>query len=184
MLGRNVMTIFQRKSTDHWTRPYATALWLVLLVMLSGCAVGPKYHPPVPPPPAAVYKESPTQFKENEGWTVAQPSDSMLRGKWWEIFNDPELNALEEQLDINNQNIKQFFENFMEARAVVREARSQYFPTLAVAPSFSRSRTSGNLSTTPVNTSGGTAPKPQLQSTVYSLPTGSFVGTRPLGQGP
>jgi NodT family efflux transporter outer membrane factor (OMF) lipoprotein len=142
----------------------------MLLVMLSGCAVGPKYHAPAPQPPAAVYKESPTQFKENEGWTVAQPSDSKLRGKWWEIFNDPELNALEEQLDINNQNIKQFFENFMEARAVVREARSQYFPTLAVAPSFSRSRTSGNLSTTPVNTTGGTAPKPQLQSTVYSLP--------------
>jgi NodT family efflux transporter outer membrane factor (OMF) lipoprotein len=170
MIGRNVMTIFQRKSMGRCTRPCATALWLMLLVMLSGCAVGPKYHAPAPQPPAAVYKESPTQFKENEGWTVAQPSDSKLRGKWWEIFNDPELNALEEQLDINNQNIKQFFENFMEARAVVREARSQYFPTLAVAPSFSRSRTSGNLSTTPVNTTGGTAPKPQLQSTVYSLP--------------
>src|SRR5208282_4833145 len=71
---------------------------------------------------------------------------------------------------INNQNIKQYFENFMEARAVVREARSQYFPTLSVAPSFTRSRTSGNLSATPVNTSGtGTAAK-QLQSTVYSLP--------------
>jgi NodT family efflux transporter outer membrane factor (OMF) lipoprotein len=170
MSGRNVMTIFQRKSMGRCTWPCATALWLMLLVMLSGCTVGPKYHPPAPQPPAAVYKESPTQFKENEGWTVAQPSDSMLRGKWWEIFNDPELNALEEQLDINNQNIKQFFENFMEARAVVREARSQYFPTLAVAPSFSRSRTSGNLSTTPVNTTGTAAPKPQLQSTVYSLP--------------
>jgi NodT family efflux transporter outer membrane factor (OMF) lipoprotein len=170
MSGRNVMTIFQRKSTGRCTRPRATALWLMLLVMLPGCAVGPKYHPPAPQPPAAVYKESPTQFKENEGWTVAQPSDSMLRGKWWEIFNDPELNALEKQLDINNQNIKQFFENFMEARAIVREARSQYFPTLAVAPSFSRSRTSGTLSTTPVNTSGTAAPRPQLQSTIYSLP--------------
>jgi NodT family efflux transporter outer membrane factor (OMF) lipoprotein len=138
--------------------------------MLSGCAVGPKYHPPAPQPPAAVYKESPTQFKENEGWTVAQPSDSKLRGKWWEIFNDAELNALEEQLDINNQNIKQFFENFMEARAIVREARSQYFPTLAVAPAFSRSRTSGNLSTTPVNTTGKGTAIPQLQFTTYSLP--------------
>jgi NodT family efflux transporter outer membrane factor (OMF) lipoprotein len=136
-----------------------------------GCAVGPKYHPPAPQPPAAAYKESPTQFKENEGWTVAQPADAKLRGKWWEIFNDPELNALEEQLDINNQNIKEYFENFMEARALVREARAQYFPTLATTPSFNRSRTSGNLSTTPVNTSGtGTAPKPQLQSTIYSLP--------------
>ena len=169
MLGRNIMTI-QRQSMGRCTRPCATALWLMLLVMLSGCAVGPKYHPPAPQPPAAVYKESPTQFKENEGWTVAQPSDSMLRGKWWEIFNDPELNALEEQLDINNQNIKQFFENFMEARAVVREARSQYFPTLAVAPSFTRSRTSGNLSTTPVNTTGKGTAIPQLQFTTYSLP--------------
>src|SRR5271170_3790481 len=167
MNGGNIMTIFQRKSADCTIRLCEAAL----VLMLSGCAVGPKYHPPAPQAPAAVYKESPTQFKENEGWTVAQPADSKLRGKWWEIFNDPELNDLEQQLDINNQNIKEFFENFMEARAIVREARSQYFPTLAVAPSFSRSRTSGTLSSTPVNTSGaGTTPRPQLQSTVYSLP--------------
>ena len=101
---------------------------------------------------------------------MAQPADSMLRGKWWEIFNDPELNALEEQLNINNQNIKQFFENFMEARAIVREAHAQYFPTLATAPSFSRSRTSSNLGSIPVTTTGtGTAVR-QLQTTVYSLP--------------
>ena len=94
----------------------------------------------------------------------------MLRGKWWEIFNDSELNALEEQLNINNQNIKQFFENFMEARAIVREARAQYFPTLATAPSFNRSRTSSNLGSIPVTTTGtGTAVR-QLQTTVYSLP--------------
>ena len=166
MNGGNIMTIFRRKPADCTIQLCEAALML----MLSGCAVGPKYHPPAPQPPAAVYKESPTQFKENEGWTVAQPSDSKLRGKWWEIFNDAELNALEEQLDINNQNIKQFFENFMEARAIVREARSQYFPTLAVAPSFSRSRTSGNLSTTPVNTTGKGTAIPQLQFTTYSLP--------------
>jgi len=141
-----------------------------LLMILSGCVVGPKYHPPQPQAPAPAYKESPSNFKYDQGWTVAQPADAKLRGKWWEIFNDPELNALEDQLDINNQNIKQFFENFMEARAIVREARSQYFPTLTAAPSFNRSRTSGNLNTAPVNTSGtGTAAK-QLQSTIYSLP--------------
>ncbi|MFZ0136904.1 MAG: efflux transporter outer membrane subunit [Candidatus Sulfotelmatobacter sp.] len=146
-------------------------LWTAaLLLSLSGCMVGPKYHPPAPQAPAGPYKESPTQFKESGGWTVAQPADAKLRGKWWEVFDDPELNALEEQLDINNQNIKQYFENFMEARAVVREARAQYFPTLTTAPSFNRSRTSGNLNTAPVNTSGtGTAAK-QLQSTVYTLP--------------
>jgi NodT family efflux transporter outer membrane factor (OMF) lipoprotein len=70
----------------------------------------------------------------------------MLRGKWWEIFHDPELNALEEQLDIDNQNIKLFFENYMTARAIVREARSQYFPLVTATPSWTRSRSSGTLS--------------------------------------
>jgi NodT family efflux transporter outer membrane factor (OMF) lipoprotein len=159
------MKIITRKPVNGMIRLGAAAL----LLSLPACVVGPKYHPPAPPAPAAVYKESPTQFKETGDWTVALPADAKLRGKWWEIFNDPELNVLEEQLDINNQNIKQFFENFMEARAVVREARAQYFPTLSTAPSFTRSRTSGNLSSTPVNTSGkGT--EPQLQSTIYSLP--------------
>jgi len=157
------MKILERKSANAMCAA-------ALLLFLSGCVVGPKYHPPAPQAPAAVYKESPTQSQEAGLWTPAQPADAKLRGKWWEIFNDPDLNALEEQLNINNQNIKQYFENFMEARAIVREAHSEYFPTLSVAPSFTRSRTSGNLSATPVNTSGtGTAAK-QLQSTVYSLP--------------
>src|SRR5579863_7224813 len=126
------------------TRGILQAGIAALLLSAPACVVGPKYHPPANQAPAAVYKESPTQYGDSQGWTVAQPADAKLRGKWWEIFNDPELNALEEQLNIDNQNIKQYFENFMEARAVVREARSQYFPTLATAPSFSRSRTSGN----------------------------------------
>ena len=161
------MRIFTRKSVNG-------TIWLcasALLLVLSGCVVGPKYHPPSPQAPAPEYKESPTQFKETEGWTVAQPADAKLRGKWWEIFNDPELNALEEQLDINNQNIKQYFENFMEARAVVREARSQYFPTLSVAPSVTHSRASANLgSTTSSSTGTGATASPQLQSTLYTLP--------------
>src|SRR6202050_1913633 len=151
----------------HSAKCLAAAL---LSLCLSGCVVGPKYHAPAPDASAPAYKETPSESKETGDWTVAQPSDAMLRGKWWEIFNDPELNALEEQLDINNQNIKQYFETFMEARAIVREARSQYFPTLAVAPSFARSRTSGTLRSTPVNTTGTAAPRPQLQSTIYSLP--------------
>jgi hypothetical protein len=89
----------------------------------------------VPPtttaPPA--YKESPEQFKETGDnppgeWTVAQPQDATLRGKWWEIYNEPDLNALEEQLNVDNQNIREAFENFMEARALVREARVAVFP--------------------------------------------------------
>src|SRR5580658_1518964 len=161
------MKIFSRKPVNRLIQVSAAAL----LLLLSGCVVGPKYHPPSPQAPAATYKESPTSSQEAGLWTPAQPADAKLRGKWWEIFNDPELNALEDQLDINNQNIKQYFENYMEARAVIREARSQYFPTLSVAPSFARSRTSGTLNTTPVNTSStGNMAQPQLQSTIYSLP--------------
>ena len=93
---------------------WSAALAAALCVLLGGCTVGPKYHMPATPAPPA-FKESPTQFKKSDGWTVAQPSDTALRGKWWEIYNDPELNALEEQLNIGNQNIRQAFENFMEA---------------------------------------------------------------------
>ena len=143
---------------------------VTILLMSSSCVVGPKYHPPAPQAPAPAYKESPTQFQDNGPWTVAQPADATLRGKWWEIFNDSELNALEEQLNINNQNIKQYFENFMEARAVVREVRSQFFPTLSAVPSVSHSRLSTNLrGSTTVNANGtGTSFTPQ--STIYTLP--------------
>ena len=139
-LERNVMKILTRKPVNGVIRLCAAALFLVL----AGCVVGPKYHPPAPQAPAAVYKESVTQPQETELWTPAQPADAMLRGKWWEIFDDPELNALEEQLDINNQNIKQYFENFMEARAVVREARSQYFPTVTVGAGLSGGQSSSS----------------------------------------
>ena len=92
----------------------------VSATLLTGCMVGPKYHTPpaVAQAPPVAYKEAPppTQTQNTSGWTVAQPGDAMLRGKWWEIYNDPELNALEERLNIDNQNIKQFFANFMEAR--------------------------------------------------------------------
>jgi NodT family efflux transporter outer membrane factor (OMF) lipoprotein len=125
-------------------------------LFLTGCLVGPKYH--VPPAtaqaPPAVYKESPTQFQDTDGWKVAQPQDAMLRGKWWEIYNDPELNALEDRLNIDNQNIKQFFENFMEARTLIAEARSQLYPTLTTAPSYSRSRSSSNLGSSTVANPG------------------------------
>ena len=136
----------------------------VLCGFLSGCNVGPKYVPPAATAPQA-YKESPTQFKEADGWKVAEPQDATLRGSWWEIFNEPELNALEDQLNINNQNIRESFENYMEARALVREARSQYFPTVSVGPAYSRSQTSSNL------TSGAIASSSSgKQSQVFELP--------------
>ena len=112
-----------------------------MLCTLTGCLVGPKYQRPVATTETlpAAYKESPTQFKGGQGWKVANPQDAMLRGPWWRIFKDPELNALEEQVNINNQNIKEFFQNFMEARALVAEARAQLYPTLTANASYTRS---------------------------------------------
>jgi len=141
----------------------------IAALLLAGCTVGPKYHTPaatVQPPPAS-YKESPTQFPDSGDWKVAQPQDAMLHGKWWEIYNDPELNALEEQLNVNNQNIKQSFENFMEARTLVAQARSQLFPTVGTAPSYQRSLGSANLhgSTGSTGATSGGA-----QTTVYTIP--------------
>ncbi|MGB6876651.1 MAG: efflux transporter outer membrane subunit [Candidatus Acidiferrales bacterium] len=142
---------------------------LLLSCMLTGCTVGPKYHPPAVQAPTA-YKESPTQFKDSGPWTIAQPQDAKLRGDWWEIFNDPELNALEKQLNINNQNIKEYFENFMEARALIREARSQYFPTLGTTPAYTRQRSSANLTNSANSNGGGVTTNAGEQSTLYSLP--------------
>ena len=119
----------------------------VSAVLLTGCRVGPKYQKPpaLAQAPPAVYKESPVNFPSSDVWKVAQPQDAMLHGKWWEIYKDPELNSLEEKLNIDNQTIKQYFESFMAARAIVAEARSQLYPTVSVGPSYLRSKSSGNL---------------------------------------
>ena len=153
---------------------------LAIAALLGGCQVGPKYRPPAPPAlQAANYKESTVNFKDTDGWKVAKPEDGMIRGKWWEIFNQPELNALEEQIDINNQNVKQYFENFMAARAAVAEARSLYWPTVTANPAFRRSRASANAVNvlgTSAGSSTGDAGNASLftlpgrQSTVWSLP--------------
>ena len=152
-------------------RSISTFFSAAAFLALAGCSVGPKYHPPVAQAPQ-LYKESPTQFKEAEGWKMAQPGDAMLRGKWWEIFKDPELNALEDQLNINNQNIKQYFESFMQARALVRQARTQYFPTVSTAPSYSRSLSSSNLGSSHTVTGGitGIAGNAGQHSAFASLP--------------
>jgi NodT family efflux transporter outer membrane factor (OMF) lipoprotein len=121
----------------------------ITALLLTGCMVGPKYHAPSPSvtatAPPVSYKESPTQFQETDGWKVAQPQDAMLHGKWWEIYNDPELNALEDKLNIDNQNIKQFFDNFMTARTLIAEAHSQLLPTVGTSPSYQAAQSSSNL---------------------------------------
>lgn len=118
---------------------------LAVAVALAGCSVGPRYHAPAPPQVTAPnYKESTVNFQDQPGWKVASPQDAMIRGNWWEVFHEPELNALEEQLNINNQNIKVYFNNFMAARAMIAEARAQYWPVITIGAGWSRSKSSGN----------------------------------------
>ena len=112
---------------------------------------------------APAYKESPANFKDADGWKVAKPQEGMLRGKWWEAFNDPELNALEDQLEINNQNIRVYFENYMAARAVISENKAQYWPTVTTGPSWNRSRSSSNLTNSSTANDGH-------ESTEWTLP--------------
>ena len=107
-------------------------------LLLQGCNVGPKYNRPSVQSPATFKEVTPEDLKKMDGWKVAEPKDTELHGKWWEIFGDPELNALEEQVSVSNQNVAAAFANFMAARAIVRQARSQYYPTVTVGPSILR----------------------------------------------
>lgn len=148
---------------DHKTR-FAATTAAALLAIVSGCRVGPRYHAPAAPAVTAPnYKESPVNFKDEPGWKVASPQDAMIRGNWWEIFHEPELNALEEQLNVNNQNIKAAFENYMAARAVIAQARAQYWPTISAGPGWNRGRSSGNLRNSSQANTGST-------STLWSAP--------------
>jgi NodT family efflux transporter outer membrane factor (OMF) lipoprotein len=191
------MTAPHGRSNRRTQQLLLVASTAAIAALASGCVVGPKYHAPLAPAPTApTYKEarlpgspaapanpnavvspSPT----DSVWKVAQPSDAMLRGKWWTVFNDPELNSLEDQLDINNQNIKQYFENFLAARALIREARSQFYPTVTVGPSFNRSRSSSNLSNT-VGTIGSTTSSGSTTTTSTATATGrqSTIWDAPL----
>ena len=124
---------------DQIVLPIALA---AILLLVAGCTVGPKYvRPQVPSPPA--YKEAPpAAAKESEIWRATQPREGTNRGTWWKVFNDPQLNELEEKASSSSQEIAAAADNFLAARALVREARSQYFPTVTTNPSILNSRPS------------------------------------------
>jgi NodT family efflux transporter outer membrane factor (OMF) lipoprotein len=117
-------------------------VFLTLAVLgIAGCMVGPKYHEPQPlhDPAPDSYKESPANHPTDTVWKIAKPQDAMLHGKWWLIFNDPELNDLEDQLDNNNLNIKESFQNFLASRALIGQTSSQLWPTVTVNPTYTKS---------------------------------------------
>jgi NodT family efflux transporter outer membrane factor (OMF) lipoprotein len=128
----------------------SAAGWLCLL-SLSGCMVGPDYKPAPIDVPAA-FKESPPA-----GWKVATPQDAADRGAWWSIFQDPELDRLEQQVEVTNQTLKRAEANYRSAQAQIQAARGALFPSLSLSPDVSRSSNRSGFS------------KGSLTSTSYSL---------------
>jgi len=122
----------------------ATASLMTSLLCLQGCTVGPKYVRPTMQAPPAFKESAPQQSADGTLWKPVNPQDAALRSNWWEIYQEPELNALEDKLNNSNQNIAQSYQNFMAARAQVRQARASYSPTVTTTPAYTRSRTSAN----------------------------------------
>ncbi|HZZ10946.1 MAG TPA: efflux transporter outer membrane subunit [Paraburkholderia sp.] len=143
--------------SDQISRTRAPALRTLTLAVaaafaavLAGCAVGPNYARPAAEIPAS-YKEA------APGWKVAQPADQHDRGDWWTIYQDPQLDALEDRLNASNQTVAQFAAAYRQARALVGEARAAYFPTIGASAGATRSgngTSSGGNSTTAASRSG------------------------------
>jgi NodT family efflux transporter outer membrane factor (OMF) lipoprotein len=115
---------------------------VLALLLLGACNPAPKYARPPAATPAA-YKE--TMDKDGTGWKLAQPGDDKIRSKWWEVYNDPQLNALEEQVAISNQSLKAAEASFRAARALVVIAHSALYPTIGSSPGLTDSRSSGTI---------------------------------------
>ena len=101
------------------------------VALLSACAIGPDYQRP--------QTAAPLEFKQAAGWTQANPSDSLARGAWWELYGDPQLNALVEKLNSANQSVAQSEAQFRQAQALVRNARAAFLPSADLSVGKTRS---------------------------------------------
>jgi NodT family efflux transporter outer membrane factor (OMF) lipoprotein len=120
--------------------------WCVaLLCLLAGCDLSPKYERPTAEAPASYKELPPADGKSEQNWQVARPKDDAQRGRWWETFNDSRLNSLEERVSVSNQTIAAATSSFFAARALVMQARSQYFPTVTTSPAVTLQRPSATV---------------------------------------
>jgi NodT family efflux transporter outer membrane factor (OMF) lipoprotein len=115
-------------------------LLLAGAIALSGCMVGPDYKRPDAPVPVA-FKEAPPA-----GWKVGTPMDAIDKGAWWSIYNDPELDRLEREVDVSNQTLAQAVAAYAEAKAIVQQERGQLFPTISITPGVTLENQSGSVS--------------------------------------
>jgi NodT family efflux transporter outer membrane factor (OMF) lipoprotein len=118
------------------SKALAGTIFLANMFMLVGCTVGPNYHRPA--------AEVPASYKELGDWKTAEPNDQKLAGNWWEIFQDPQLNDLEAQVNVSNQNLKAAAAQYTQARALLRYQRADYFPTITAGASATRNQYSQN----------------------------------------
>jgi NodT family efflux transporter outer membrane factor (OMF) lipoprotein len=119
-------------------------LAVLSLFALANCSVGPKYKVPTLATPSAYKEPPPAEYKEDAGWKTAQPADAVIRPKWWETFQDPKLNELEEQIEPANQTLKAAEARFRQARAMIKFNRADQFPTISTAPSVVNAHASAN----------------------------------------
>ena len=155
--------------TRRFARSISIITFAVAAASLAGCVVGPKYHTPTAQTPAQYKEVTPANMKDVGNWKVSQPSDQLIRGDWWTLFNDPELNKLEEQVDSSNQSLAASYYSFVAARALVKEARAQLFPTASASPSITKQQQSQNLHQSFVTGSGGSSSGASTFTT-YDLP--------------
>lgn len=125
-------------------RQLSAAATLVFLSFLAGCAVGPNYTRPTAFGTNAMSAVFTGTTATNSQWKLAQPSASMPRGSWWDVFGDPELSRLETLASASNQQLAAAMANFQEARALVNISSAGYFPQLSINPGVNRQRTSAN----------------------------------------
>jgi NodT family efflux transporter outer membrane factor (OMF) lipoprotein len=114
-----------------------TSILLMLACAVGGCSLAPRYQRPTTaaPPPA---------YQEAGDWKVSAPADAIARGRWWAVFGDAQLDALESQVTDANQDLKAALARLQEARAQTRIARAAYLPTLTARAAATRSQVSAN----------------------------------------
>ena len=147
-------------------QPAAIIAMSSFILFASGCSFAPHYAKPSIQTPAAFKELTPAQTKTTDGWKTAEPKDDALRGKWWEMFSDTNLDALEDQVDVSNQTVAVALENFLSARAIVKQSRSEFFPTVSADPSVTRSRQSTLTRGQTISSTNNAA----VTLTEYSLP--------------
>ena len=137
---------------------FKSAFLAVMILLITGCAVGPSYHRPIAPE-VSVYKEA-------GDWITAAPQDALERGPWWQLFNDPVLNELASRVEVSNQNVAAAVAAYAQARALVAEQRAGLFPSVTLNGGASRSGNGGGTGNAANNAAAGNRTNSNYQASL------------------